>query len=310
MKALTKFAPALLMIFLVLTGCDSLNNEEPEVGALTEEDLEAASSIMAESLSDEKEGMMSDLYDMTANVEGQRLSYSGRRFWRDPILRPCRGTNFEYDKTYDATTGIHAVTYQRMHENENCQKTVDVSLNYIFTDSDGNFIATPRVNASDISEIAYEGSRSGSGTYTSRRGGEQFRSFNQTGSWNLSGLQSNIATLTGEQTNAGEYSYQRPDSTGELQTRTGTYTITLETVDVTLAQSAGEEDLENELTGSIQYTISMTRTVNGETETKEAEGVIELEGNGRALLRFNGLRQLYRVSLRDGEVEHTDETTG
>ena len=295
-----------LLLFVVASGCDTLNNEEPEVASVSEADLEAASSIMAESLSDQNEGMMSNLNDMTANIGLQSLSYDMRRFHRNRDLRPCRGLDREYERTYDETSGVHAIEYSRTHQGEGCEKNVSVSLNYIFTDADGNFIATPRVSADEVSEIAFEGSRTGSSAYTNRRGNERTRSFEQTGSWNLSGLLTNTATLNGTQSSTGDYSFIRQDSSGNPQTVTGTYTIELTTVDVTVTQTETEEDLENQLSGSLQYTINMTRTVNGETEEKVIEGTVELESNGRALLRFNGLRQLYRISLSDGEVEVTD----
>ena len=296
----------ILLLFVVTSGCDSLNNEEPEVAAITEADLEAASSIMAESLSDQNEGMMANLNDMTANVGLQNLTYERRRFSRNSDLRPCRGANLEYERTYDESTGVHSIDYTRTHEGPTCEKSVEVNLNYIFTDGDGGFIATPVASASEISEIAFDGTRMGSSTHTSRRGQERTRSFEQTGEWNLSGLLTNIATLNGTQTSSGDYSFVRPDTSGNEIQVSGTYSMELNTVDVTITQTETEDDLENQISGQLQYTINMTRTVDGETSEKAIEGTVELEGNGRALLRFNGLRQLYRIQLSDGEVEVTD----
>lgn len=295
-----------LFLFVVASGCDTLNNEESEVAAVSEADLEAASSIMAETLSDQNEGMMSSLNDMTANLGLQSLSYDMRRFHRNSDLRPCRGVDRNYERAYDETTGVHSIDYSRTHQGDNCEKSVAVSLNYIFTDADGNFISTPRLSASEVSEIAFDGTRTGSSSYTNRRGNNRTRSFEQTGAWNLSGLLADVATLDGTQSSTGDYSFVRQDSAGNDVNVTGTYSIELTTVDVTVTQTATEEDLENQLSGSLQYTIDMTRTVNGETEEKNIEGTVELESNGRALLRFNGLRQLYRISLSDGEVEVTD----
>ena len=101
--------------------------------------------------------------------------------------------------------------------------------------------------------------------------------------------------------------YTRLDSTGNEVDVSGTFSIELTTVDVTITQSESEEDLENQITGTLQYNIVMTRTIDGETAERNIEGVVELEGDGRALLRFNGLRQLYRISLSDGEVEETND---
>ncbi|MFK7847527.1 MAG: hypothetical protein AB8G77_19705 [Rhodothermales bacterium] len=300
---------ALLLVFAA-TGCDALNNEEPEVAALTEDDLEAASSILAESLSDQNEGLMANLNDMTADIGTSQLSHTSRRFWSNPGLRPCRGEDRAFEKTYDETTGVHSINYSRQNESEICSKDVVVSLNYTFSDSIGNFIATPRVDKDMISEIAFTGTRVGSGSYISRRGSRSL-TFDQAGEWNLSGLQSNVASLRGSQKNDGSFEYTKPDSAGVDQTRSGVYNLEFNTEDVTITQSSSENsDLETQITGTIQYTMTMEKTTNGETEMQDVEGTIELEGNGRALLRFLGLRKIYRVSLDSGDVTDTDGETG
>ena len=300
---------ALLLIFAA-TGCDSLNNEEPEVAALSQEDLETASSIIGESLSDQNEGLMADLNDMTADIGTSEISYDRRSFAGSPGNRPCRGANKEFEKTYDPTTGVHTINYSRFHEGEMCNKDVNVNLNYTFTDADGNFMATPRADKDQISEIAFTGSRVGTGSFVSRRGSSSV-SFDQAGIWNLTGLQTDVASLSGSQVNDGTFDHTRPDSDGVEHTRSGTYHIVFTTVDVSISKSAGEtSDLETEITGTIQYVMNMEKTINGVTERREVEGTVELEGNGRALLRFLGLRKIYRVTLDDGDVTDTDGETG
>ena len=300
---------AALMLLLGATGCDALNDNDSELTSnLNEEDLEAASAILAESLSDENEGLMADLNDLTADVDGQQLIYSRRQFAQNPLDRPCRGENRAYEVSYDEITGTHSISYSRSNDTPLCTKSVEVNLNYIFTDADGNFIAEPRVNKSSIADIAFEGSRVGSGTYQSRRGIMRSTSFEQAGEWNLSGLNTDIASLSGNQVNDGSYALTKADSTGAEVSKTGEFHIEFNTVDVTISRTQAEmSDLETEITGTIQYTMSMTTTRNGETLSKEAEGTVELEGNGRALLRFLGLNKVYRVSLRDGEVTDTED---
>ena len=302
-------ALAALLFVLIAAGCDTLNSSEPEFAALTEEDLEAASAILGESLSDQNEGLMADMNDLTAEVDTRQIAYSGRRFWQNPMLRPCRGVNREFEASYDESTGTHTIHYSRTHESENCSKSVEVTLNYIFTDSAGNFIATPRVNKDDVASIAFEGTREGSGWYVTERGVRRSRSAEQHSEWNLTGLQSDVASLTGSQVNDGTFEFTAPDSTGATQTKSGTFHIEFSTVDVTLTQTrSGESDVETQVTGTIQYSMTMELMRNGETVVKEAEGTIELEGNGQALLRFPGLRKVYRVSLHDGAVR--DAGTG
>ncbi len=310
---LKKHGSALVALLLVFAaaGCDSLNNEEPEVAALSQEDLEAASSILAESLSDQNEGLMANLNDMTADIGATRLSYSNRNFWSNPGLRPCRGEDRSYDRTYDDTTGVHAINYTRNVESATCSKDVEVNLNYTFTNEDGEYIEFPRLERDDIASIAFEGSRVGSGSYESRRGARAV-TFNHAGEWNLTGLQTDVATLTGSQANSGSFEHTRQDTSGNAQTQSGTYNLEFSTVDVTIATDDDSDDteLESQITGTIQYTMTMEKTVNGETEMQDVEGTIELEGNGRAVLRFLGLRKIYRVTLRDGDITDTDGETG
>lgn len=310
---LKKHGTALVALLLVLaaTGCDALNNQDPEVAALTQDDLEAASSILAESISDQNEGLMSSLNDMTAEVSTSEISYRNRRFASNPSDRPCRGANREFEKTYDDSTGVHTINYSRQHSGEMCSKDVQVNLNYTFTDENGGYIQFPRLNKDAISEIAFTGSRVGSGSVETRRGSSA-RTFEQTGEWNLTGLQGDVASLSGSQVNDGTYEHTRLDSAGAEHTRSGVYHIEFSTVDVTISQdNAGEDsDLETEITGTIAYTMTMEKTINGETTLQDVEGTIELEGNGRALLRFLGLRKLYRVTLHDGGVTDTDGETG
>ncbi len=301
---------ALLLVFAA-TGCDTLNNEEPEVAALTQDDLEAASSILAESLSDQNEGLMSSLNDMTAEISTSEINYDRRSFSHNPGSRPCRGANREFEKTYNDSTGVHTIHYTRNHDGEMCQKDVEVNLTYTFTNGDGNFMATPRADKDQISEIVFAGTRVGSGAVTTRRGSSS-RTFAQDGEWTLSGLQTDVASLLGSQVNDGTFAHSRTDSAGAEHTRRGSFHIEFSTVDVTISQTEGEDsDLETQITGTIQYTMSMQKSFDeAEPELVETEGTIELEGNGRALLRFLGLRKIYRVTLADGDVVETSGETG
>jgi hypothetical protein len=289
-----------------LTGCDILNNDESEVVAMTAEDLELASELMAESLADQSEGLMADLNDMTARVDNQRLLYSGRNFWNNPGLRPCRGFNRDYSRNYDPATGTFTISYSRQHQSENCTKSVDVNLEYVFTDSTGGFVAEPIVNRQQIAEIAFTGTRTGTAAYTYGSGDTRSATMEQVAQWNLAGLNGTgaVATLSGTQTKEGTFSRTMGDSL----TVEGSFTLTMETVDVTISQTAlagdstaSDNDLETNVTGTISYRMSLTETINGETTLKETEGTIDLAGDGHALLRFLGLNPIYRINLRDGQ---------
>ena len=294
----------ILLFFLFFTGCDTLNSDSPEVATLSTEDAEVASELIANTLSDESEGLMTDITDLRADIGINGLDYRNRKFWRVPGLRPCRGENRSYDREYDATSGVHTITYARDADTEKCTKAISATLNYQFIDSEGNFIETPRVNRSEINQINFDGVREGSSTSMSRKG-ERSSTFSQSAAWNLTGVNEQEGTLEGEMSSEGSYTINKGDSLGGE----GTYAITLKAVDVIIANDeVGDdgEDIERLVTGTLEYTISVNRIVDGETVIREGEGTIELEGSGKALLRFLGLRKIYKIDLANGEVDDDD----
>ena len=304
-RTLSAFMMALTL--LILTGCDVLNSNDPEVATLSDEEIEEASEILSQSLADQSEGLMANLYDMTGSVNASGILHERRAFSRNPALRPCRGVSREYEYEYDEESGQHTIEYEREHEGRGCTKSIAANLVYVFADADGNYIEFPRVNKSAISTIDFNGDRMGSATNTPNDSSEFSSTFSRVGTWSMTGLnsESGIATLNGTQTNTGEYTKVKGDSS-----KSGVYEVTFQASDVTIDGSAEERDLENEISGTITYSMTMTKTRNGVSETKEAEGTIELENNGRALLRFLGLKKVYRVSLDDGRVDDVSEQEG
>ena len=99
--------------------------------------------------------------------------------------------------------------------------------------------------------------------------------------------------------NEGEYTITSDSLNSE-----GSYTLSFSAVDVTISKQAGEEDdIEHLISGTLNYSMTLNRVVNGEEQLREAEGTIELEGNGKALLRFLGVKKVYRINLQDGDID-------
>ena len=165
-RTFSVFALAFLVLF---TGCDALNSTESEFAAMTEEDAEVASAIIADAMSDQTEGVMADINDMNADIGTSDLEYKGRRFWTNPTLRPCRGRQRSYERTYDPATGVHTLSFTREHEGRGCSKSVSAELNYTFTDIDGEYIAAPKARRDDVNSIVFTGQRSGQGTYAKKK---------------------------------------------------------------------------------------------------------------------------------------------
>jgi hypothetical protein len=93
---------------------------------------------------------------------------------------------------------------------------------------------------------------------------------------------------------------------GNDVSRSREFSLRLNIVDVTIQKPTddGEEPLEGRITGTLEYQAEITlTTANGTERTNTYRGTVELEGNGRALLRIMGLRAPFAINLANGDVE-------
>ncbi len=284
---------------LLLAACDDAI--ETTGADLSEADVALAAEIAAQALSDADEGTMADLNDLNASVGDTDLGYGdgpvaqragafADRAWRQP--------NKRYLAVYDSATGEHTVAYQRTFTSPRYSKELTVQFVYVFTDADGNFIARPRADARAIDAIAFHGQRSGFTRAERPNGGSRESRFAREARWEATDVQSGIVAFVGAQQDKGIFRAERGDTTVER-----TYEATFRTENVTLTRANARDGIEAAVTGQIVYAITMQHTGPGGSMEKTVEGTIELEGNGKALLRFLGTRQIYRVDLKNGDVQ-------
>jgi hypothetical protein len=294
------------LLLAVFAACDTLNKQQEE--DIPQEELEIAGQIIGNSLSDTEEGLFSSLYDAVSDVDEEGIQSRMQDQHRDQeqLRDHGRGSESDYHYDYNPETGEHTVWYVRKYEGPLVSRSLKVRSKYIYTDINGRFIQYPKRQQDRIETIDYKGSREGitEGTHRYNR----FYRFNQ---FYLDGLSSvsTVMTLTGSHHGNGEMNakvMQRDMVTSR------TYELDMNLDDIRIDKEVVQENgsLEDGITGFISYRLTMTRTVNGETFERNLSGVIELTGDGTALLRFDKLREFFRIGLATGSVERPDNTDG
>lgn len=307
-----KFSRILALLFMagILSACtlgdisDDLNSSE-----LSPEEIEEASQIMGQTLSDDNDGVFASLNDALTNISSDEFG-SASRFKNDDHGRghgnngnndrSGRGNENNYEYEYDPETGIHTISFDRSVDNENFKKSVSALMTYLFTSIDGEFIANPKENHERIENIDFTSSKTGTMQNRFRKS-----EFSRADTFAITGASdaTNILTIDGKHYGNGVFQGVR----GNGDTFEKTYVNEINFLDIqidkTLTQQNGS--LEEGVTGVLTYEMTLYKNNNGEEDTKTITGTIEMNGDGTALLRFEKITKLFRVHLGSGFV--TDE---
>ncbi len=289
-----------LGVALTLAACDaSLDTDESGAADLTAAEVTEATQIVAEALAEDAGGLFASARDLTASVSADGMTdgpraIRGHRDGRGPDHARCRGG--EYSLTYDEATGTHSVGYVCSVETDNVQKSYASRLSYQYRDADGGFVPRPVANWDAVDSVAFGGTREGS-VQISRGDFSSESAFEQVGRWTLSALTSDgPAILSGSQQRNGTHARTGPGGSGSR-----TFSVDLSGRGIEIRE--GADGLGYAAVGELAYVLTMEVERNGQTRTRTVEGTIQLEENGRALLRIIGIRGVYRVSLGDGETD-------
>lgn len=209
-----------------------------------------------------------------------------------------RGTESHYEVYYNPETGEHVTKFIREFEGPNVSRSLKVRSIYIFSDANGDFLEFPRRQREQIETIDFKGTREGTTT-----GPVRFNRFYRFDQFVLRGVspRSPVLQLMGSHQGNGEMNVkmERRDMAAERAFR-----VYFDFEDIRIDKEAVRENgnLEDGITGFITYRMHMSRTVNGEKNENTLSGVIELTGDGSALLRFDKLQQMFRIALVTGNV--------
>ncbi len=259
-----------------------------------EQDIEALTLIIAESLSDQNDGFITEFYDFSSEFAGASVSGPAKGI-ANSGPRPGHGRPQNFVKTYDPVTGKHTLEFERSFSNRMISKSQNVYLEYIFQAEDGSFVEFPK--ESPYSTVSFSGERNGS-IETVRKTSSSTRE----ATWQMSGFEpeSEFISMNGSQ--SGQGSMVVKTKSGDLSKE---YTLTMSFENISLDKSfLADSTLENKLSGTIDFEMNVVHTLpNGEIKERVNSGTIDLAGDGKALLRIMGIRQIFAIDLKDGEVE-------
>jgi len=304
----------LLLTAMLFAGCniDGLDTDSSE---LTEEELEIATQIIGESLSDQNDGIFSSLNDAfvipSEGGLGQQFSKAGEQTFLLPSMTTGYNTEIrnanenDFSYSYDPETGIHSVSSSSSINRPSFTKESSANLEYIFYDINGEFIDTPRMDNERIETVDYGANRSGSIT-TPRK----TSAYQRSDLFVTDGLSANSGTIQIDGLHQGSGQFEATRNNGDNVTRD--YDLSVDFLNVQIDKQLMERrnSLQRGVTGSVAYEMTISRAINGDESTKTVNGTIELNGDGTALLRFRNVLDIFRIKLDDGTVFEDDEFEG
>ena len=307
LQKFTKLSIYIIMPALLISAC-SLGDVSDEISntELTPEEIDAASQIMGQALSDDNDGVFASLNDALATVSDEGFGTGTAKLKDDDDddddYYSGRGGESNYQYEYDPQTGTHTLSFDREVSTPNFQKNLSAVLTYIFTDIDGGFISQPRVNKESIENIAFTASKNGNIE-------NRFRSseFSRADTFAIGGLSSvtPVMTLDGFHYGNGSFSGVRPN--GDTFERSYVNEISFLDIEINKDTLAYYGTLQQGVTGTLSYEMNIFRNNNGNESTKTISGTIVMDGDGTALLRFQNLNKLFRVNLKTGFVSDDEE---
>lgn len=288
----------IIAVFALFAGCNTVNPVDQD---LTDQEIEMAGEIVGESLSAERSGLMSTIYDALSNVSRDGISYdqnsqTDEKLLSDNVANSSRET--EWSVEYDPETGEHTISFRRSFEGPFVSKSLSVLNKYIYTDTEGGFLEFPRRDQNLIETIDFKGSKSGS-VESARKSS----SFSRVDTLFTSGLNSEspVLSLEGSHDGEGEMTVQLQQANRTVER---SYQVRLNLIDVQIDKEIVNTNgtLEEGVSGLITYSIEMNGTSDGQSREKSISGTIEMTGDGSALLRFDRIEKVLRLGLRSGDV--------
>lgn len=309
MKSLFNKLPIKILSIALLAGLMSACtlgdfSDDIEDQQLTEEEIEAASQIMGQTLSDDSDGIFSSLSDAVSTVSSNGFEtnprFKGHDDDDDDHRRgdySGRGNEHNYQYSYDPETGTHTLSFEREVMNENFLKSMSALLTYVFTDVDGAFIAAPHENQSSIENIDFTSSKSGN-----MKNRHRSSEFSRVDTFAITGVSDAASTLTIDGNHYGNGTFNGVSESGNTFERSYVNEINLLDVQVNKDSVAQYGSLAHGVTGTLTYEINIFKNKNGEESSKTISGTIEMDGDGTALLRFKNINRLFRIHLKSGFV--------
>lgn len=294
-----KLSTLALGLMITFAACSSVNNE---VETLSEEDIEVATVILTESTADETSGIMNSMYDAFSTVGAEGIAYgdspkSAKSNGNDDEgNRGGRSSESNFSYNYDPDTGTHTIEFNRSVSNQFVTKQASLVNTYIFTSPENEWVVYPRAHRDSIDAIDFTSNITGS-IETQKHSSE----FARMDTFYISGLHATSSTLgiDGSHQSLGETNAVLDDGQTNAS-RSFELLINMDDIQISKDSVLTYGNLEQGVTGTLSYSLTINTTVGNRIEQKVVEGSIEFNGDGTALLRFDKVPKVIRFSLRDG----------
>ena len=301
------------MLFAVIfSSCTINDTDTTSTEDLTEEELQIAGQIIAESLSDQRDGIfasLNDAFTLPSSSNFAQKQYSSEMYssavFNNANASDGSSTESNYSYSYNPSTGIHSVSFSRSVNNPNMSKESTAELEYIYNAADGTFIASPRIENNLINTIDYVGQRSGSIISPNKNS-----SYQRSDQFLIDGLTEGAEILTIEGLHEGSGDFKVTRENGDVIERS--YELTVEFLNVEINNETIESNgnLQKGVTGALAYEMFIIQTVNGNESLKTVNGTIEFNGDGTALLRFRNILEDFKINLDQGDILDDDRFEG
>lgn len=281
---------------ILVSGCTNNANVQPP----SQQDVQLASNIIGESMSNDGGGLVSSFGDATSMVGASGLGFSQNENTNNvPMVAGntasdnLRGKEKNFKATYDPTTGVHTVDFDREVYTPNFSKTIKAHLEYIYRDSTGSFLRFP--NPTKVFSVDFKGSRSGS-VQTPVRQSE----FSRIDTLFYTGLNRSSASITINGSHQGHGDFNMTTAQTQISR---VYDLSLKLLNVTIEKtSIFNRDLTQGVTGTLSYDLTFHKTQDTTAVDKHLTGTIDMNGDGTALLKFAHFTNRYLINLRTGAV--------
>ena len=290
-----------LLLALLSVGFWSCSSVSNDTELISDADLDMAAEIMGSSISDQQSGLMNSVYDALSTISSTGIRYGNDQNFlmkSDKDERGGRGFERSFTHTYDSTTGVHTLSFDRTFEKGLFSSSISTLQEIQYVDLEGNFIARPKLRRDSVNQINLHSTKSGQNS-NPRKSSE----FTKIDSLYFTGVHAtqSLVRMDGSHHGFGSSTAVLRDSSSH--SRSFEVKVVFDDIVIDKDTLAAYGNLENAVTGTLSYSMTMNKVINGVPEETVMEGTIDLEVDGTALMKFYKYDRLYRLGLKDGDVK-------
>lgn len=297
----TSKSPVFLGLFLLAvwtTACTLDDISGTDTGATGGTDVEAAGSILGESLSRDESGIILSLNDALTTVsENSFIAQNPKALSAD---RSGRGSETNYRHSYRQQTGIHAVSFKRQVQDALFSKTVTDSMHYRYRSKNGTPIQYPRQNQNNISSIYFDGRHEGQISTLQKQS-----IFVRRDTFIISDINTPELSVNGMQHARGSIQVESKNQ-GSFQRN---YKLEINLLDITVSEMAfnNSRNFWQHVSGTLSWQLHLDNQPGGGTNDKSMGGTIKLAGGGIALLNFRSSAKKLQINLSNGDIKDQEK---